>query len=185
MRNVCVLRSPSMVCVDGPYQEAVEDAVASVGDDVVWHWRSESSDLGVSLPQQAQNIIKSSDPSQKIDVVLLPGLEAPYQASYFTRVLSSNNQANPIVQMSTLGMAPYDRAFTMAVALCRHFAWENVALLSSDDHHMRSAQGLRQKLASAGVHIRRHQIFSTDISPVQEEASRSSKSAVAVSSSCN
>lgn len=131
-----------------------------------------------SLQAQAQALLKS-DPD--LDFVLIPGLEAPYQARYLTRVFrtgmddsstdgkgkkmkravpSASAGVSSIIHVTTLRLAPAERTYATAAALCRHFGWSNVVLLSSDDDRMQSAQGLRQQLTAAGIHIRRHQIFS-------------------------
>jgi hypothetical protein len=173
--QVAVVMPPRLLCgPDSPYRRAAEAALQEAGAEgaIAWRWVEPTrGGEGASTPAQAraaaeaqaQSILRS-EPG--VDVVLLPGLEPPYQARSFTRVFRGGGNGGkgareePMVHMTTLRLAPYERAYQTAVALCRHFGWRHVALLSSDDHHMQSAQGLRQQLTAAGIHIRRHQIFS-------------------------
>ena len=213
MTRAVVLMPSALVCrKHSPYRHAIEAALVAQsagagGNTVDWQWQEpdgggtctsshngSSSSRGVastmttnSLQAQAQALLKS-DPN--VDLVLVPSLEPPYQAHYFTRVFrgeadsssnsgiigsNSKKRAAPasfpadgssfspssfIIHMTTLRLAPTERTYLTATALCRHFGWGHVALLSSDDNHMQAAQGLRQQLTSAGIHIRRHHIFS-------------------------
>lgn len=180
--TVGVVVPPELLCAPAsPYRLAAEAALreqgAGAGGNVVWRWVEPSNGTpgqqqlrsAADAQAQAQSILRA-EPG--VDAVLVPGLEPPYQAHYFTRVFRGKDRA-PIVHMTTLRLAPYNRAYQTAVALCRHFGWRNVALLSSDDHHMQSAQGLRQQLTASGIHIRRHQIFSSGCEPAAADPASS------------
>lgn len=183
--TVAVVVPPELLCApESPYQLAAAAALREQGageaGEVAWRWvepsngaRGQQQSRGAADAQaQAQSILRG-EPG--VDAVLVPGLEPPYQAHYFTRVFRGKDRA-PIVHMTTLRLAPYDRAYQTAVALCRHFGWRHVALLSSDDHHMQSAQGLRQQLTASGIHIRRHQIFSPGGEPAPTDPASSASS---------
>ncbi|GAB5032485.1 tkl protein kinase, partial [Nannochloropsis oceanica] len=212
MTRAVVLMPSALVCgKHSPYRHAIEAALVAqsagaAGNTVDWEWQEPDgertrasshngsrSSRGVasttttnSLQAQAHALLKS-DPN--VDLVLVPSLEPPYQAHYFTRVFrggtdnNSNNgsrdsdskkRAAPVsypaggssfspsfmIHMTTLRLGPTERTYLTATALCRHFGWGHVALLSSDDNHMQAAQGLRQQLTAEGIHIRRHHIFS-------------------------
>ncbi len=202
-RALVLIPAPLVCRKQSAYRRAIEAALAADGAAAVeWRWQDPSSGAcaaasstdGVaaapsgpavsttSLHAQAQALLKA-DPD--LDMVLVPGLESPYQAQYFTRLFrdgegresktkrsamfASSSSASSIIHMTTLRLAPTERAYQTAAAICRHFGWSHVALLSSDDNHMQAAQGLRQQLTGAGIHIRRHQIFSSATPLLGEE----------------
>src|SRR6056297_506030 len=188
MTRAVILIPSALACRQhSPYRRAIEAALiaqfksSSGANTLTWQWRepvyqttcasayddrpgcnggpggfANGMKMG-SLQAQAQALLKS-DPD--LDFVLIPGLEAPYQARYLTRVFrtgmddsstdgkgkkmkraapSASAGVSSIINVTTLRLAPAERTYATAAAICRHFGWSNVVLLSSDDDRMQSA----------------------------------------------
>lgn len=163
--SAVVLVPRHLLCSSDEFINAAEASSRDVAGRIAWSWQ-ELPDLE---EEDASSTVRDVlERSPEVDAVVVPSFDTPFQATYYTRVARGSSDTHSTTHV----IPPYRQAYDTSVALCNHFSWRNIVILNSDDHFMSVAQALRQKLSTAGLHVRRHQVFSSEVAMDTETSAR-------------